>query len=166
MAKKTVRYQQASPVAKAYMLYQTNNHNPYLATFKTGKRNNTREDVCSINVPFLDENGIKMKHTIRIKENSIMFTTCKLIGDKYIKVETDFINGCKKQNGNMVDLNRQDNIRKLKKAFPDLAKVVIDFRKNLKEIMCETTNIKKTNERLNENLAPKQKQQTMQLEPI
>lgn len=74
ITKQTERYKNASPVSKAYMLYQIGTVKPYLATFKKGERNNIHDDVLSIHIP----KGEDCKDIIRIKENSIEFSRNKL----------------------------------------------------------------------------------------
>ena len=78
IVKQTDAYQHASNVAKAYMLYQTGQSKPYLATFKAGYHENVADDVMSIHMPYVKD-GEKYKDILRIKDGQIEFSTSKLI---------------------------------------------------------------------------------------
>ena len=79
IVKKTNTYQKASPVSKAYMLYQTGKNKPYLITFKEGLNGNTHDDVLSLHIPYQTKKGDECKHIIRFKEDSIELSTSKMM---------------------------------------------------------------------------------------
>lgn len=81
VVKKTDAYKKASPVSKTYMLYQTGQNKPYLATFKAGYDGNVHDDVMSIHIPY-EKDGESYKDIIRVKEDSIQFSTSKLVDVK------------------------------------------------------------------------------------
>lgn len=77
IARETDTFKEASPVAKAYIMYQTGRHKPYLVTFKEGYYGNIHDDVMSIHIPFTSKNHEEFKHIVRIKENSVELSTSK-----------------------------------------------------------------------------------------
>jgi hypothetical protein len=85
ITKKTKTYQEASPTAKAYMLYQTGETKPYLATFKEGYYGNVHDDVLSIHMPYKTKDGSECKNLIRIKEGQIELSTSKMMDVKIAK---------------------------------------------------------------------------------
>lgn len=85
VAKRTKTFKEASPTAKAYMLYQTGQNKPYLVTFKEGYNGDVHDDVMSVHIPYKTKKGEECKHIIRIKENSIELSTSKMMDVKVAK---------------------------------------------------------------------------------
>lgn len=85
ITKRTKTFQEASPTAKAYMLYQTGTNKPYLATFKEGYDGDVHDDVMSIHIPYRTKKNEDCKHIIRIKEDSIEISTSKMTNVKVAK---------------------------------------------------------------------------------